>query len=129
MPQTMLAFLAMLIASLAAFSQMSHQLGTYDSMVLSEFELMANGVVLEQMEIIDMTTDYEDLEIWDGIENTKSFTIDDFSVDFKLVFQVQYIDDDGFPSENPTNQKELQIAATHEKFTRTLVRHRRLFSD
>ena len=124
-----MAFLAMMIAGLAAFNQMSGQMQTYDSMVRSEFEMMANAVVIDQMEIIDITTDYDDLEDWDDNESTRSFTVDDFSVDFSIEIQVQYIDDDGDASESETDQKEVSIVGTHEKFTVALVNHRRIFSE
>ena len=129
MPQTMMTFLAMMIASIAAFNQMNSQMHTYDQMVRAEYELMANAVALERMEIIDMTTDYADLEDWDRITTTATFTSGSFSVSFELEITVGYVDDDGLPSEAETTQREVNIKATNDKFLVTLVNHSRLFSD
>jgi len=129
MPQSLMAFLAMMIASLAAYNQMNGQLSTYDTLVRGEYEMMANGVVLEQMELLDLGTDYEDLEDWDGDELSRSFTVGDISVSFTLAVDVQFVDDDGFPSAIETNQKEVSITATQEKFLVPLVQHTRLFSE
>jgi len=129
MPQTLMAFLAMMIASIAAFNQMTAQVRTYDEMVRGEYELMANALVLERMEIIDMTTDYADLEDFDGVTTTSSFSAGDISISFSLTIEVTYVDDDGLASESETDQKEVSIRATNEKFVKTLVTHRRLFSD
>jgi hypothetical protein len=129
MPQSLMAFLAMMIASIAAFNQMNSQLGTYDNMVRGEYEMMANGLILEQIELIELGTDYDDLEDWNGSELTRSFTVGDISVPFTLSVEVQYVDDDGLPSAIETNQKEVSIGATQEKFSITLVRHTRLISE
>lgn len=129
MPQTMMSFAAMMIAALAAFNQMTSQLQTYDEMIRGEYELMANAVVLERMEIIDLTTDYEDLEDWNGTTTTAAFEAGGVSVSFDLAISVQYVDEDGLPSEAETDQKEVVIEATQEKFLMTLVNHRRLFSE
>ena len=51
-----MTFVTMMIAALAAFNQMTAQMPTYDEMVRAKYELMANAVVLERMEVIDMTT-------------------------------------------------------------------------
>lgn len=129
MPQTLMAFLAMMIASVAAFNQMSAQMLTYDEMVRGEYELMANALVLERMEIIDMTTDYDDLEDWNDSSLSAAFSAGGISVTFTLDVAVIYVDDDGLFSESETDQKEVSIEATNEKFGMTLVTHRRLFSD
>lgn len=129
MPQTLMSFLAMLIASIAAFNQMNAQMHTYDQMVRAEYELMANAVALERMEIIDLTTEFDDLEDWNGVTTTASFSAGDFSVSFDLEISVQYVDEDGLPSEVETDQMEVRIQATNEKFLVTLVNHSRLFSS
>ncbi len=74
MPQSLMAFLAMMLASMAAFNQMNSRMGTFDSMVRGEYELMANALVLEQLELIDLGTNYADLEDWNGAEMTRSGT-------------------------------------------------------
>jgi len=129
MPQTLMAFLAMMIASIAAFNQLTSRTQSFDDMIQSEYELMANAVVLEQVELIDLGTEYDDLEDWDGAEMERAFTVGDFSITFTLTVNVQFVDEDGVPSEAETNQKEVAVSATQEKFLLPLVTHSRLFSD
>mgnify|MGYP001107481195 FL=1 len=129
MPQSLMAFLAMLLASIIALNQMTAQVETYDQMISAEYELMANGVALEQMEIIDLSTDYDDLEDWDGIEMTKDFSIDVSTVTFDLKIFVVWTDEDGEFSETETNQKQVTVSASQADYSRTLVSHTRLFSD
>jgi len=129
MPQTLMAFLAMMIASIAAFNQLTSRTQLFDDMIQSEYELMANAVVLEQVELIDLGTEYDDLEDWDGAEMERAFTVGDFSITFTLTVNVQFVDEDGVPSEAETNQKEVAVSATQEKFLLPLVTHSRLFSD
>ncbi len=129
MPQSLMAFLAMLLASIIALNQMTAQVETYDQMISAEYELMANGVALEQMEIIDLSTDYDDLEDWDGIEMTKDFSIDVSTVTFDLEIDVDWVDDNGVVSASPTDQKQIKISTSQEDYSRTLVAHTRLFSD
>lgn len=129
MPQTLMAFLAMMIASIAAFNQLTSRTQSFDDMIQSEYELMANAVVLEQVELIDLGTEYDDLEDWDGAEMERAFTVGDFSITFTLTVNVQFVDEDGVPSEAETDQKEVAISATQEKFLLPLVTHSRLFSD
>jgi YbbR domain-containing protein len=124
-----MAFLAMLLASIIALNQMTAQVETYDQMISAEYELMANGVALEQMEIIDLSTDYDDLEDWDGIEMTKDFSIDVSTVTFDLEIDVDWVDDNGVVSASPTDQKQIKISTSQEDYSRTLVAHTRLFSD
>lgn len=129
MPQSLMAFLAMLLASIIALNQMTAQVETYDQMISAEYELMANGVALEQMEIIDLSTDYDDLEDWDGIEMTKDFSIDVSTVTFDLEIDVDWVDDNGVVSASPIDQKQIKISTSQEDYSRTLVAHTRLFSD
>lgn len=129
MSQTMMAFLAMMIAGLAALNQLTAQVSAYEQTYRSEYELMANALVLEQLEIIDMTTDYEDLEDWDGDTLSRSFEVSQGDIDFSLAIEVQFVDEDGTPSATETDQKEVTIAATQDKFTITLVTHSRMFAE
>lgn len=129
MPQSLLAFLAMMIATIAAYNQMGAKMGTYQQMIHSEYELMANAVTIEQMEIIALATDYDDLEDLDGDVLSRSFTAGSRSVSFSLTIDVQFVDDDGSPSASETDQKEVSIAATNTLFATALVTHARIFSD
>ncbi len=129
MPQSMLAFMAMMLATLAALNQYRAQLDTYEELILSEYEIMANAVAIEQMELLDIGTDWEDLEDVDGDTTQVSFSASDLSVDFDLIFAVQFVDEDGDPSPSPTSIKEVEIKAYNEKFTLPMVTHTRLFSE
>lgn len=129
MPQSLLAFLAMMIATMAAMNQMGAKLGSYQEMFYSEFELMANAVTIEQMEIIAITTDYDDLDGWDAAAIDRSFNTGSRSVAFDLAIVVRYVDDNGNPSEVETDQKEVVIQAMEDNFAKVMVTHSRIFSD
>ena len=129
MPQTLLAFLAMMIAALATINQLTERIRSFDETLRGEYELMANALVLERMEVVDLTTDYDDLEDWDGIQQILGYDVSGNNLDFTLDYEVTYVDDNGDPSEQETNQKEVSISASNEKFAWTLVTHQRLFSD
>ncbi len=53
MPQTLLAFLAMMIVTLLAINQQQRVLRIYESMLDDEMEVMAAGVALQALEIIE----------------------------------------------------------------------------
>ena len=125
----MLAFLAIMIAGISAINQQSRQLTTYNEMILSEYLLTANATVIEQMEIIAASVDFDDLQSWDGTELVRPFQAGDMSLDFDLTVSVQYTDEDGNPQTGPTDTQEVTIAATHERFGSTLVTHSRLMTD
>lgn len=129
MPQSMLAFLAIMIAGISAINQQSRQLTTYNEMILSEYLLTANSTVIEQMEIIAASVDFDDLPAWDGTQLVGSFDTGDISLDFDLTVSVQYTDEDGNPDPGPTDTQEVTIAATHDRFESALVTHSRLISD
>lgn len=129
MSQTLMAFLAMMIAALAAINQYTAQIQSYDEAYRAEFELMANALVLEQMEIIDMSTDFEDLEDWHGDEMTREFEVGDDGIEFQVAVSVQYVDEFGESSESPTSQKEVTITAEHPRYSVTLVRHSRIIAE
>lgn len=44
MPQTMMAFLAMMIAALATINQLTEQIKSFDETLRGEYELMANVI-------------------------------------------------------------------------------------
>jgi hypothetical protein len=126
MPQTLLAFLAMMIAALASMNQYTAQLQGYEAMYRSEFELMANALVLEEIEIIDLTTNFSALGALDGEERTRSFEVGAVAIEFGLTISVIYVDESGAPSGGATPQREVAISATHPRFTTPLVTHKRI---
>ena len=129
MSQTLMAFLAMMIAALAAINQYTAQIQSYDEAYRTEFELMANALVLEQLEIIDMSTDFEDLEDWHGDEMTLEFEVGDDGIDFAVAVSVQFVDESGEPSGSATSQKEVTVTAEHPRYSVTLVTHSRIIAE
>lgn len=119
----------MMIATMAAFNQMSAKLGSYNEMIYSEYELMANAVAIDQMERIDLLTDYDDLETWDSALVEQSFESGSRTVTFDLAITVRWVDDEGNPSAIETDQKEVEIQAMEDHFSRVMVTHSRIFSD
>ena len=129
MSQTLMAFLAMMIAALAAINQYTAQIQSYDEAYRTEFEMMANALALEQMEVIDMTTDFDDLENWDGDVLTRTYEVWNGDLEFTLNISVQYVDESGEPSVDPTSQKEVTVAAQHPRYSVTLVTHTRIIAE
>lgn len=129
MPQSMLAFLAIMIAGISAINQQSRQLTTYNEMILSEYLLTANATVIEQMEIISASVDFDDLPSWDGTQLDRSFEAGGMALEFELAVSVQYTDEDGNPEAGPTDTQEVTISASHDRFDSALVTHSRLIAD
>ena len=129
MAQTLLAFLAMMIAMSISINQNRIRLSSYDSMVRSEYEIMANAVTIEQMEIVKAGTAWDDLEDWHGDTTNVSITIGSFAESFNLSYTVQYVDDNGNPSGAPTSVKEVEIIALNDRFNQPLFTHARLISE
>ncbi|MEZ4699549.1 MAG: hypothetical protein R2834_04400 [Rhodothermales bacterium] len=53
MTQTLLAFLAMMIVTLLSINQQQRILRTYEAMLDDEMEVMASGIALQAMEVIE----------------------------------------------------------------------------
>jgi hypothetical protein len=119
----------MMIAALSAINQYTAQLQSYEAAYRSEFELMANAVVLEEIEITDLTTSYVDLVDLNGTSVKHSFQIGTTDVEFDLAISVAYVDESGNPSATATTQVELSMAATHPKFATPLVTHTRIIGQ
>ncbi len=129
MPQSLQAFLAMMLATMAALSQFRAQVTTYEDMVRGEYEIMANAVAIEQIELIDLNTAWANLESVDGDTLAVTWAVGTESVAFSLAFAVQYVDESGVPSGIPTTVKEVSVTATNTKFSSALVTHTRLFTQ
>ncbi len=128
MPQTMLAFLAMSMAVFIALNQQRADLKTVESIVDSEYEILANAVALEQMEIVAASTDWVDLDDWNGLEISRNFILNDFQESFDLKITVQYVDGAGNPSAVPSTTKEVSILAMNDRYTLPILTHARLLS-
>jgi len=125
----MLAFLAMTLAVFVASNQQKADLQLFESILDSEYEIMANAVALEQMEIVSAGTDWADLDVLDGTMVTRNFGFNTFVETFDLSMTVQFVDALGIPSAVPTTIKELTIVATNDRYNLPLVTHARLISD
>ncbi len=129
MPQSLMAFLAMSIAIMLSMSQFRSDIQSYQSMVEDEYEIMANAVALEALEIISASTDWDDLDVWDDSTMAINFSLPGFQESFDLGFQVQFVDAFGNPSGVPTTTKEVEVVAMHDRYTLPIVTHARLISD
>lgn len=129
MPQSMLAFLAMSIVMMITISQHRAELRSHQSLVENEYEIMANALAIEQMEIVIASTAWDDLEDWDESVTTKIFTFSGFQESFEIGVSIQFVDGFGNPSVVPTTVKELAITAMHERYELPLVTHARLISE
>ena len=80
----MLAFLAMSMAVFLALNQNRAEIRSYESIVDAEYEIMANAVALEQMEIVLASTSWDDLDVWDDSLVTRNFSINTFQEFFDV---------------------------------------------
>ena len=129
MPQSMLAFLAMMMIMIASQNHYQAQMRTNENMIRSEYEIMANAATIEQMEIISQTVDWEDLDDMHGDSTIIAYGVDDFSVSFLMKTAIQYVDVTGSPSGTPTSYKEVELTTSSDEFTVDLVTHSRIFAE
>lgn len=127
MPQTMLAFLAMMVASMAAFNHQLASIRVQEERIHIELEIMANAVGLEAIEMQAVPMGYAGLAGMNDRETQSLFHVEDQSESFTLHWDVQYVDQNGDPSATITTMREVAIEVFHEKYpTRPLVRHTRI---
>ena len=129
MHQTLLAFLSMMVATLAAYNQQLSAIRSQDAMIRSELEIMANAMGIQEMEIQAASAAWDDLDLLDDLQGTATFDVNGMSVDFSTLWNVQYVDDEGTLSYSPTDVKEVSVALTNTRYGFALVTHTRLFSD
>ena len=129
MPQSMLAFLAMMMITIASMNYFQAQMRTNDKMIRSEYEIMANAATIEQMEIINQTVDWDDLLKLDGDSSAIAFGVDALSVDFTMHIDVQYVTVTGAESVTPTSYKEVSLTTASDRYTLDLVTHTRIFAE
>ncbi|NNE70333.1 MAG: hypothetical protein HKN29_08205 [Rhodothermales bacterium] len=121
MPQTLLAFLAMMVASIAAYNQQMSAIRTQEDRIRSELEMMASAVALEEIEVTAASMSWSALDDLDDTSGTTDFTLDTVSVAFNWEWDVRYVDDDGDPSGTPTDLKEAEVTITHDRWAFDLV--------
>jgi hypothetical protein len=125
----MLAFLAMMMITIASMNYFQAEMRTNDNMIRSEYEIMANASTIEQMEVINQTVDWDDLFNLDGDSSTVTYGVDAFSVDFAMEVDVQYVTVTGAASATPTSYKEVSLTASNDKYSVDLVTHTRIFAE
>ena len=127
MPQTILAFLAMMIASMAAYNHQVSAIRVQENRIHTELEIMANAVGLEAMELQAVPMGYAGLANMNDRETQSLFEVEGASETFTLEWGVQYVDANGDPSATPTALREVAIEVFHAKYpTNPLVRHTRI---
>jgi hypothetical protein len=128
MPQSMLAFLAMAMVIQLAMTQHRSEIQNYESMVEDEMEMMANAVALEQIEVIEASTDWDSLYVWNDSVTTRTFQLGTLSETFKLGVSVQYMNGSGKASAAATTIREVSVAAMNDRYKLPVVTHARLIS-
>jgi hypothetical protein len=121
MAQSLLAFLAMMVASLAAYNQQMSSLRSQEARIRSELEMMANAVALDELEINAASRSWTALDDLDDTSGQSNFTLDSVSVAFNWEWDVRYVDDDGEESAIATDLKEAEVTITHERWGFDLV--------
>lgn len=124
-----MAFLAMMIATLASMQQQQATMATYLRMVYQEYEIMANAVALQELEVIDLNVEYDDLDGLNGTSQSTFYEAGDQDVNFTVSYTVQYVDDSGHPASLATDVKQVTVSVTHEQFDLALVKESRLIAD
>lgn len=129
MPQSMLALLAMAVVMMSSHNQHRSRLASYSAMVENEFELMANSIAIEQIEVITTGTDFNSLESWDGTVTTRSVSLPSINEPFILTITVDYVNSEGNAVIGPTNKKMVVVSITHDNYNKPLVTHTRLVGN
>lgn len=121
MPQTLMAFLAMMVASIAAYNQQMSSVRSQEDRIRSELEMMASAVALHEIEVTAASKSWSALDDLDDTSGTASFTLDTVSVAFNWEWDVRYVDDLGEISGAPTDLKEAEVTITHDRWPVDLV--------
>lgn len=127
MPQTMLAFLAMMIASMAAFNHQVAAIRVQEERIHTELEIMANAVGLEAIELQAVPMGYAGVKVMADTETQSVFQVDDKSETFTLKWDVTFVDMSGKTSSVTTDMREVAVEVFHAKYPiHPLVRHTRI---
>ena len=127
MSQTLLAFLAFMIAMFFALHQQRRMIVSNESIVHSEFEIMANAVALQKLETV-ASSSYVNLFNHDDTAQTINFAAAEVAVPFDIAVDVLYTTESGVPSAVPTDYTQVAVSVTHQRYANPLVVHRRIFS-
>ena len=128
MTETLYAFLAMALITLLSLNQQRSTLATYQNLIHSEFELMANGVALQEMEILS-GKEFDSLLDYNDFVKETTFTAGSVSVPFQVRATVRYTTREGDPSPSPTDYVEMTVSVSHDQYDNPLVTHVRILSS
>ncbi len=129
MPQSLLAFLAMMIATSSALTQFAASNRVREEMMKSELEIMANAVALEAVELQAVPVGFDGLTQFSRLKENTYFTVENRSESFRKEWTVKYVDSSGNESQSPTDIREVTISVYHSRYTRPLVEHTRLIGQ
>ncbi|MBO6575336.1 MAG: hypothetical protein JJ896_07975 [Rhodothermales bacterium] len=121
MQQTLMAFLAMMVASIAAYNQQMSDIRSQEDRIRSEIEMMAAAVALHEMETAAASKSWVALDDLDDTTGSSTYDLDTVSVSFDWEWDVRYVDDLGELSVTPTDLKEAEITITHNRWAFDLV--------
>ena len=116
-----MAFLAMMVASIAAYNQQMSAVRSQEDRIRSELEMMAAAVALHEMETKAAAMSWVALDDLDDTSGTANYTLDTVSVAFNWEWDVRYVDDLGEISGSPTDLKEAEVTISHDRWTFDLV--------
>jgi hypothetical protein len=125
----MLAFLAMMLATMSAFNQHAASIRVQEEMVHSEYEIMANAMALDAIETQAVPAGFSGLSTFGDMQGSAGFDIRTNTVGFTTEWNVRYVDSDGNGSIAPTDVREVVIEVYHPRYTLPLVTHRRLIGE
>ena len=130
MQQTLLAFLAMMVASIAAYNQQMSAIRSQEDRIRSELEMMAAAVALDEMEITAASKSWTALDDLDDTSGLATYVIDTVSVSFNWTWEIRYVNDDGEEAAGVTDLKEAEVTITHSRWAAvTLAQIARTFGQ
>ena len=129
MQQTLMAFLAMMVASIAAYNQQMSAVRSQEDRIRSELEMMAAAVALDEMETRAAAMNWTALDDLDGTTGSSNFTLDSISVAFDWEWDIRYVNDYGEESGSPTDLKEAEVTVMHSRWSFDLVVLARTFGE
>ncbi|MFT4603963.1 MAG: hypothetical protein ACI9W4_000681 [Rhodothermales bacterium] len=121
MPQTLLAFLAMTVASVAAYNQQMSSVRLQEDRIRSELEMMASAVALHEIEATAAPMSWSALDDLHNTSGKADFSLDTVSVPFNWEWDVRYVDDLGEISVVATDLKEAEVTISHDRWAFDLV--------